>query len=145
MSYKRESKTTDDLKREIVSSASIDEFLGENEDSFNSAEVKDLLGELVARKGITKAELARRSGMHEIYLYQIFSGSRKPSRNKLLSLAFGLELSFDETQHLLVQSGYAELYPKDKRDAVIIFGLTHGQTLQEVNDYLFDKNMETLI
>ncbi len=40
--------------------------------------------------------------------------------------------------------GCAALYPRDRRDAVILFGLTRGMSLAEVNDRLFRAGEETL-
>ena len=79
-----------------------------------------------------------RQQMCEIYLHQIFAGRRKPSRNRLLCLCFGLEASVEETQELLKLCGMAQLYPKLKRDAIIYYGLLHGLKLFEINDKLFD-------
>ena len=83
--------------------------------------------------------------MSSVYLHQLFSGRRNPSRDKLICLSFGLGLQLEDAQELLRRSGYAELYAKDKRDAIMTFGLTHGKSLNEVNDDLFDNNVETLI
>lgn len=72
------------------------------------------------------------------------SGRRKPSRNRLLCLCFGLEASVEETQELLKLCGMAQLYPKLKRDAIIYYGLLHGLKLFEINDKLFDEDEEIL-
>ena len=49
-----------------------------------------------------------------------------------------------ETQELLKQCGLAQLYPKDKRDAIIIYGLVNGASLFDVNDKLFSEEEELL-
>ena len=48
------------------------------------------------------------------------------------------------TQDLLKKSGFLSLYPKNRRDAIIIYALTRGLSLQETNDKLFQENEETL-
>ena len=45
---------------------------------------------------------------------------------------------------LLRLCGLAELYPKVRRDAIIIYGLLHGMDLFAVNDRLFSEDEETL-
>ena len=50
----------------------------------------------------------------------------------------------EEAQTLLQAGHYAPLYPRDRRDAILIYGLSHGLTLAEVNDALFTANAETL-
>ena len=67
--------------------------------------------------------------MSEVYLHQVFSGRRSPSRDRLLCLCLGLEATLEETQELLRQAGFAQLYPRHKRDAVISYGLVHGISL----------------
>ena len=78
------------------------------------------------------------------YLYQVLSGRRNPSRDRLLCICFGLGTSVEETQRLLQQAGFAPLYPRLRRDAVILHGIAHGTPLAEVNDRLFDENEGTL-
>ena len=56
----------------------------------------------------------------------------------------GMSATLDETQTLLKQCGYAQLYSRKKRDAVVIYGLLHGMSLFEVNDKLFCENEDTL-
>ena len=50
----------------------------------------------------------------------------------------------EETQLLLKRAGFAQLYPRLKRDAVILHGIAHGTPLAEVNDRLFEENEGTL-
>ena len=145
MAYTDDIKETDDLKQQLMQTADLDSFLSENSGNFNDKTIQELINALYVKTDMTKAELARRSGVSTVYLHQLFSGRRNPSREKLICIAIGLGASLDETQEMLRRSGFAELYAKDKRDAIIIFGITHGKNLLQVNDDLFDKNMETLM
>lgn len=137
-------KDTNDLQNELMSAPDLDRFLSENQDNFYDTNFADLLMSLFEKKEISKAALAKKAGISNVYLYQIFSGERNPSRNRILCLCFGLTASLEETQELLKHSGYAQLYAKNKRDAIIIYGLTHNMDLDEVNDRLFSEHEETL-
>lgn len=139
-----EHKSTDDLQQELMDAMNLNDFLSDNQNKFNSDSPSTLLSRIFERQNISKAALAKRSGMSEIYLYQIFSGRRNPSRNRLICLCYGLRANLEETQDLLKQCGLAELYPKNKRDAIIIFGLTHESDLYDINDKLFEEDEETL-
>ena len=55
-----------------------------------------------------------------------------------------MEVSLEETQQLLKQAAYAPLYPKQRREAIIAYGISHGMTLQQVNDKLFAEGEKTL-
>lgn len=74
-----EEKTTDDLLREMMES-DIDSYLSKNESFFMDDSVMELLNKLYKKKKITKAALAKKSGMSEVYLHQVFSGRRRPSQ-----------------------------------------------------------------
>ena len=132
-------KDTNNLRQELMEAADLDQFLSDNQESFISGNVCGLLN-----RKCSKAALAKQSGMSEVYLHQVFSGRRNPSRNRLLCLCFGLNAKLEEAQELLKLCGLAQLYPKNKRDAIIQYGLLNGMSLFAVNDKLFGENEETL-
>lgn len=138
-------KSTDDLKHELMSEDNLDCFLSDNQPYFINRSVTELLTELYEKKCISKAELARRAGMSEVYLHQVFSGRRKPSRDKMLCLCIGMDATMEETQKLLEQATYARLYPRIKREAIICHGIVHHRSLDEINDKLFIENEKTLV
>lgn len=105
-------KSTGDLRRELMEQDSIDTYIKENQTLFTDKSVAELLTELYEQKDLTKAELARRASMSEVYLHQVFSGRRNPSRDRLLCLCIGLGATLEETQELLKRASYAQLYPK---------------------------------
>lgn len=137
-------KDTGDLQSKLMSAPDLSRFLSENEDKFNHKSFAEFLQALFQKKKISKAALAKKAGISNVYLYQIFSGERNPSRNRILCLCFGLNTTLDEAQELLKHSGFAQLYVKDKRDAIIIYALVHSMELDEVNDRLFIEHEETL-
>lgn len=102
------------------------------------------LTRLYETKNLTKAELARRSGISEVHLHQVFAGRRNPSRDRLLCICVGLGITLDETQRMLTQGGYAQLYPRTRRDAIISYGVVHQLPLGEINDKLFAEQKKTL-
>ena len=56
-------KTTDDLKRELMSEADIDTYIKKNQALFVDRTVIELLGELYQRKSVPKATLPKQAGM----------------------------------------------------------------------------------
>lgn len=61
-----------------------------------------------------------------------------------MCICVGLGATLEETQVFLKHAGYAQLYPRMKRDAIISHGLIHGTPLSETNDKLFAKNEKAL-
>lgn len=55
-----------------------------------------------------------------------------------------MSATLEQTQQQLRHSGFAPLYARNRRDAIIIYGLLHTLELQEVNDCLFAQNETTL-
>lgn len=137
-------KNTDTLQQELMSANNLDRFLTENDASFRDVPLQEAIQRIFDEKGMSKAQLAKQSGISEVYLHQLFSGRRFPSRSRLLCLCFGLGATVDEAQSLLQQARHAPLYSRDRRDAIIIFALSHHMTLFEANDKLFTENMDTL-
>ena len=138
-------KSTDDLNQELMEQADLDQYIKENEAFFLETDLTAVLAKLYEARELTKSELARRSGMSEVYLHQVFSGRRKPSRDRLLCLCVGLEAGLEDVQLLLKGMGYAPIYPRLKRDAIISHGILYHTPLSKINDKLFAENEKTLI
>ena len=96
------------------------------------------LNRLLGAKKLKKADVIKTSGLNKVYGYQIFSGIKNPSRDKLLAIAVAMKLSLDECQQLLRIARVNELYAKNKRDSIIIFGLVKQLDITEPSDLLYD-------
>lgn len=71
-------KSTDDLIGELMSKPSFEAYLHANEPFFSERGVAELLAQLYETKDLTKAELARRASISEVYLHQVFAGGGIP-------------------------------------------------------------------
>ena len=139
-----ERKNTDQLQQELMTGNDLSRVLSDNDASFQQHDLQETLQALFERRSISKTMLAKQSGISEVYLHQVFSGRRTPSRNRLLCLCFGLGASVEEAQDLLRHARLAPLYSRDRRDAIVIFGLSHGMALAEINDKLYAEDANTL-
>ena len=137
-------KNTSDLQEELMNAPDLDRFLTDNEKNFNTSSIAENIENLFRKKKITKSALAKQSAISEVYLHQVLAGRRKPSRNRILCLCFGLSATLEESQNLLKQCGYAQLFPKDRRDAIIIYGIVHHMDLFAVNDKLYAEDEEAI-
>ena len=99
---------------------------------------------LMQQKNYTPAKLINQTLINRTYAYQIFNGSKVPSRDKVLQIALALKLTEIETSHLLSLSNNGELYPKVSRDAAIIYALMHNYTVMQTNEFLADTNLAVL-
>lgn len=134
---------TEKLLDELLFTDDIDEYLDKDEVK-TDYNLCDYLENLLTEKNLKKNEVIKKSMINPTFGYQIFSGARNAGRDKLLQLAFGMELNLKETQRLLKHGGANELYPKNKRDAIIIFCIKKENSLSETDDALFGFNEQTI-
>lgn len=137
-------KSTDELNHQIKNATDLDDYLLRNRKHMLSGSLHEYLETLLAEKKIGKPDVIKGSLLDRSYVYQIFSGERKPSRDKLIALAFGMGLNVEETQKMLKLSGNRELYARDERDAAILFALLHSRTIDEANDLLQSHELGAL-
>lgn len=137
-------KPTNELMNALSESSSIQNYIQTEQKHFIDSTISDYLNQLVEEKALKKSDVIKKAELNEIYGYQIFSGKRIPSRDKLISLSFGMSLSLEETQALLKYAGYAPLYPKQKRDSLVIWGISHQFTIYQINELLYTEQENTL-
>lgn len=121
-----EEHLTDDLLKQLLAAESPEAYLdiGETIDR----ELPDYLRALLADRRMNRSQLSSVSGVTTSYVYQIFDGSRMPGRDTAIRLAFGLRCSVAEAQRLLRLAGVSELWPKRRRDAIILWCVEQGMS-----------------
>ena len=131
-------KTTNALEQELSACADLRTYLKTNTDALCAPGLPALLQQLMLSKGLSRAELLRRSELNAVYGYQILAGKRRPGRDSLLCLCFGLGLDAEQTQKLLLHAGCAQLYIKKPRESIIYYALNAGLSLPACNQLLYE-------
>ena len=124
--------------RRLLKTRRLSNFIDKNEDYMQESSFPDVLRAMCQEKGLSMAEVIRATQLDRTYGYQLFNGTRNPSRDKILMLAFGMGLDVTETQQLLRAGGKSALYPKLKRDAIIIHCLKNKLDLDSTQILLAD-------
>ena len=137
-------KDTSKIVEELGICPDFKTFYDENKDYMIKEDLSSLLEQLLATHDLKKSQVIRAAEMSEVYAYQIFSGLRVPERSKLLCLAVAMELSLDEVQTLLKCAGYPTLYVKLPFDSIVLYGICKKLSVVEINDLLFEYDLETL-
>ena len=137
-------KSTTNLENELKSCATLEDFLNQNQSELSNAPLAEHIQNMIASKSMTRADVVKACNLNEIYAYQIISGARRPSRDKLLCLCIAMKASLEETQELLYHGGFAPLYVRSQRDSIIIFGISHGESILQVNSNLYDHGESLL-
>ncbi len=133
-----------EAKFNLMHALSFRDFLAKNQENMIDNSLSEHLMLLLRKKKLRRSQVARDSGVDSAYVYQIFNGEKKPSRDKLIAIAFGLHLNEEETQRMLKIGGYSELYPRVARDALILFCIQRGKDVNQTNDALDDNSFLTL-
>ena len=135
-------KTTNELQNEIRKADSIESYLHINRDEMMDNTVAVVLKQIIEKKKLKKADIIRKCGINEIYAYQIFSGKKEPSRDKVIALCFGMELNIDEVQTILKHANYPQLYARDQRDSIILFCIEQKKNVIDCNNMLYEYGFE---
>lgn len=131
-------KSTSNLESELKRSKNLDDFLERNHEELSKGSLSEQIQRLIDAKGLSKSELVKKCNLNDVYAYQIISGARRPSRDKLLCLCIAMEVTLDETQELLLHGGFAPLYVRNQRDSIISFAIYHNETILQLNAKLFE-------
>ena len=111
---------------------------------FDQMELAAHLADLLQSRGLTVQDVIVRCNLDRSYGYQLFNGTRRPTRDFLLRLSLLLRLKEAEAQRLLKIAHRPVLYARNRRDAAVLYGLTHGMTLEETETLLRSLEEEGL-
>ena len=136
---------TDELTNKLKECDDIDTFMDENANEFNEDAFRKFLGDLLLKSKSSKTKLATDAGMSTSYVSEIFRGEKTtPGKDILLRIAFGLRLTLDELNRLLILGGKAPLRSKLRRDAIVIYSIEKGLSLGQADDLLYHYNQPTI-
>ncbi len=137
-------KSTQELLELLNKSSSVEKFVEENSEDFEKITLSEYIEKIMNEKGLSKSYVTEKSNLSQVYAYKIFSGERNPQRDKLLCLAFGLSLNLDETQRMLKIADAGALYPKVRRDSIIMFAIKKQADLITCNEMLYELHEDII-
>ncbi len=135
---------TDVLLSALEETTSYDEFLTENKQHLGIDQLTVALRKMSAKLNITPLQAIEAAQIERAYGYQIFNGTRKPSRDKLIKLAIGMGVSIEDANYLLKAVQKLPLYAKSERDSIIIYGLSHALDVDRLNALLIENDHQPL-
>jgi len=145
MVSKKMSASTEELFQLLENTHQLADFLATHEEDLSSLSTISYLQQMLAQHNISKQTALEAANLNYSLGYQILNGYRNPSRNALLRLAIGIGLTLNEAQRLLKIAQRGELYPKNRRDAALIYCIQHRFNvidaeilLEQVGEQLLD-------
>jgi len=104
------------------------------------------LSTLISDSGKAKTAIVADSCISEPYLYNLLRGEKRPTRNSVIKLAFGLELTLETTERFLMLAGYRSFYERHKRDSLLKYAFLNkygyfrsGQSAGAVRVFRYDR------
>lgn len=138
-------RSTNELLEILKSKKTYEKFFYEEVGELCFKSVSEYLELLLNEKHLQKSDVIKKANLDKNYAYQIFNGTKtNPSRDKIIMLSFGLNLTLNETRNLLKISGLPDLYVRSPRDSVIIFCLHNNENLMKTNEMLNDFGLDVL-
>ena len=136
--------STDELLALLFKERNLEQFLKRNESEYLMASFSDYLNNWCKKHLEIPEQVIRRSNLEKSYGHQLFSGKRNPSRDTVLQLAFGMHADLAEAQEMLRIARRSMLYPRIKRDTVIIYCLHNRLSLVDTQIILQDLELPLL-
>lgn len=127
---------TSTLLHRLFKTPDLDHFIVNNSNAMVLPKFHVYLKELCHEAGKVPEQIIKKAAIDRTYGHQLFNGTRKPSRDKAIQLAFGFGLNVEDTQKLLKLAQKSALYPKIKRDAVILYCLNNHKDILETQSIL---------
>jgi hypothetical protein len=135
---------TRELWAQLFHAPSIDVFLADSASACELPQFSDYITGLCRSRNEKPERVITRAGIEKSFGHRLFSGMRNPSRDTVLQLAFGFEMTTDEAQQLLKIARNTPLHPKVKRDAIVAFCLHNKMQLIDAQQALHDNGLPLL-
>ena len=136
--------STDELLALLFKERNLEHFLQRNESAYLTASFSDYMNTWCKQHLEVPEQVIRRANLEKSYGHQLFSGKRNPSRDTVLQLAFAMEADLTQAQEMLRIARRSLLYPRIKRDAVIIYCLHNHLSLMDTQIILQDLELPLL-
>lgn len=137
---------TSDLMDKLTSTDSpeeLDKYLEEIRDKYPK-DLSSYIKAVLAEKGMSTADMQKKSGIDRTYIYQIMDGSKHPGRDKIIAIAIACEMTLPECQRALEIAQEGILYAKSRRDSLVIYAINKKLSIMELNGLLEEHDLPSL-
>lgn len=138
-------RKTDELLEELkFKNTDIQEYIENNPDSFIEINLKEFWNDIINSSEMTKSDIINKSDFSYVYFYDVIAGKKIPTSDKIIRLVLAMHLSLEQCQTALRYCGKSQLYPRIKRDSLLIFAITHGYTVFQTQELLIKSGEKEL-
>ena len=100
--------------------------------------------ELLERSQKSKSNIINSADISYIYFYEILQGKKIPKKDKIIRLIIAMELDLDDAQNALKYCNQACLYPRIKRDSLIIYAIENHYSIFQTQALLSENGEQEL-
>ncbi len=126
-------KVTEEFVNHIKKGTEADEL---KESFITKTSAINYLTHRINAKGITKKHIVNKITPGDSNGYKYLNGNRKMKRDLLLKVCITCNFTPEETNVMLKQFNFIELYPRVQRDYIILSGITENENIDAVNERL---------
>lgn len=138
-------KNTDDLMNELKEkNCEVNRYLQNNQSSFINFSISDFWEKACKKSGLSKSNIINKSDFSYCYFYDVINGRKTPGKDKIVRLILSMGLDLDDCQQALRISGKSALYPRIKRDSIIIYAINNGFSVIKCSEMLLNCGEEAL-
>ena len=123
-------------------------YVSGNKDSMlsDSNSFSTYVKELLSAKGLKQQDIFLKADVPERYGYKLLSGEKHTKqRDVIIRICYAAEFTLQETQRALKKYGMAELYAKEKRDALVMIAFNERPgSIIDVNTMLKEHGFPPL-
>ncbi len=125
------------------STEELDQYLESIRDKYPK-DLSSYIKAILAEKGMSIAEMQKKSCIDRTYIYQIMDGSKHPGRDKIIAMAVACNMTLSECQRALEIAQEGILYAKSRRDSLIIYAINNKMDIMGLNSLLEEYKLPTL-
>ncbi len=133
---------TEEMLAELLTAPKVERYLGAHE--LETPTLAEYLQAQLAQRGLALADVLRDAQIEHTFGWYVFNGQRGMGRDNVLKLCFAMGFDTRHANRALQAAGASALYPKNRRDVIIIYCLEHGATLLQANEALYGFGEECL-
>ncbi len=138
-------KNTEDLLNQLkLENCTYNEYLCNNEEYFLNNDIASFWKTVIASSNMKKTDIINKADIGYTFFYDILKGKKHPSRDMLIKILVTLSCETDVFQEALRIYEWAALYPKIKRDSIIIYAINHKYSLRQTEELLIENGEKAL-
>lgn len=130
-------KSTIELLKDLKKpDCSLTDYLSNNQDVFINENIEVFWNNIIKNKNLSKSYIINEAEFSYCYFYEVINGRKAPTKDKVVRLALAVNMTVEECQQALRNSGRSALFPINRRDSIIIYAIEHKNTIAQCNNLL---------